>query len=430
MLTKKIKEQKKNSAPAFLYWKNEQYIEKKEVKNLLSIGRENRNLLVLNDNFVSRSHARIERKTDKNIYLLRDMNSQNGVFLNGSRVHQAILKNNDNIQIGKTQFTFSFERYNQNWKMISQSYNKKWSETLSRIPYLALSEVPILILGPSGSGKELIAQMIHNRSKRTQGNLISINCSALTENLVESELFGHKKGSYTGSFENRRGAFLAADGGSLFMDEIGDLPLQLQPKLLRAIEYKEIKPLGSDFPIKTDARIVSATHQNLKSKVENQEFRKDLYFRLNVVTIHVPALKERMEDFEPLFKHFCLLHGVTFSSKALAAFKEYHWPGNIRELKNTIERAKALFSTEILDQEKALRILDNLEDQHKKQEEPLWLIEKNTITKALKKYHGNQSKVSILLDIPRSSLNDKIKKYHINPSEFKIAKGSKYQDKQ
>lgn len=424
MLTKKIKEQKKLSSSAFLYWKTNEYIEKKEVKDFLSIGRENRNLLVLNDDFVSRSHARIERKPEKNIYLLRDMNSQNGVFLNGSRIHQAVLKNNDNIQIGKTQFTFSFERYNQNWKMISQSYNKKWNETLSRIPHLALSEAPILILGPSGSGKELIAQMIHNCSKRTQANLISINCSALTESLVESELFGHKRGSYTGSSENRKGAFLAADGGTLFMDEIGDLPLTLQPKLLRAIEYKEIKPLGSDFSLKTDVRIVSATHQHLKSKVENKEFRKDLYFRLNVVTIQVPPLKERMEDFEHLFQHFCLLYGVTFSSKASSLFKNYHWPGNIRELKNTVERAKALFPTEILDQEKALMILDGLEADYQKKEEPLWLIEKKTIIKALKRYHGNQSKASVFLDVPKSSLNDKIKKYQINSREFKKPKRS------
>ena len=419
MLTKKIKEAQNSLPQAFLYWKKENGMEQTEVKNFLSIGREKANLLVLNDTFVSRSHARIEKKAEKGLYLLRDMNSQNGVFLNGSRIHQAILNNNDNIQIGKTQFTFSFERYNHKWKMISQSHNKKWNETLSRIPHLALSDAPVLILGPSGSGKELVAQMIHNYSKRCRENMVSINCSALTENLVESELFGHKRGSYTGSIGDRKGAFLTASKGTLFMDEIGDLPLPLQPKLLRAIEYKEVKPIGSDLTFKTDVRMISATHQDLKSKAEKNEFRKDLYFRLNVVTITIPALCDRMEDFEPLFKYFCLIYGVTFSREALSTLKSYHWPGNIRELKNIVERAKALFPSEALDKEKTIMILDGLEKENKKKEDPLWLLEKKSIIKALKSYNGNQSKASWLLDIPRSSLHDKIRDYKINVAQFK-----------
>ena len=422
MLTKKLKEQQSPLPHAFLYWKQNNCMEQKEVKDFLSIGRESKNILVLDDHFVSRSHARIEKKDKKGMYLLRDMSSQNGVFLNGSRIHQAILNHNDSIQIGKTQFTFSFERYNHKWKMISQSHNKKWNETLSRIPHLALSDAPILILGPSGSGKELIAQMLHNCSKRSQANMVSINCSALTENLVESELFGHKRGSYTGSLGDRKGAFLTASNGTLFMDEIGDLPLQLQPKLLRAIEYKEIKPIGSDFSLKTDVRIISATHQDLKSKAKENEFRRDLYFRLNVVGVVVPSLRDRMEDFEHLFQYFCLIYGVTFSSQSVRLLKDYHWPGNIRELKNTVERAKALFQSEILDKEKTLTILDYMEMENKSQEEPLWLLEKNSIIKALKMHRGNQSKVSHFLDIPRSSLHDKIKSYQINVSQFKKRK--------
>ena len=419
MLTKKIKETNRCMSHAFLYWKKKGSLKQQEVKDFLSIGREDQNLLVLDDNFVSRRHARIEKKTDKGIYILKDMDSQNGVFLNGSRIQTAILNHNDNIQIGKYQFTFSYERFNYKWKMIFQSYNKEWNETLNRIPHIAVSEAPVLILGPSGSGKELIAQMIHNYSKRSQSALVSINCSALTESLVESELFGHTKGSYTGSLSNRKGAFLTANKGTLFMDEIGDLPLPLQPKLLRAIEYKEIKSIGSDLPVRADARIISATHQDLNSKIEKNSFRKDLFFRLNVVTIKVPPLKDRMEDFEHLFKYFCLVYGVTFSSQALNLFKSYHWPGNIRELKNTIERAKALFPSEILDKEKAQSILERLETKYKQGKEPLWLLEKKYIIQALKTYKGNQSKVSELLDIPRSSLHDKIKQYQIDTKSYK-----------
>lgn len=419
MLTKKIKEQPNQGSHAFLYWKDQNSMQQCEVKEFSSIGRDNVNTLILHDTFVSRRHARIEKKAEKGLYFLKDMNSQNGVFLNGSRVQQAMLNHNDNIRIGKTHFTFSFERYNHKRQLISQSLNKKWNATLSRLPHLAISEAPILILGPSGSGKELIAKMIHNHSKRNQGNMVSINCSALTESLVESELFGHKKGSYTGSLGDRKGAFLTAEKGSLFMDEIGDLPLPLQPKLLRAIEYKEIKPIGSDLPLKTDVRIISATHQDLKSKIQNKEFRRDLYFRLNVLSIEVPALKDRMEDFELLFRYFCLISGVTFSSQALNVLKEYHWPGNIRELKNTVERAKALFPSEILDREKALSILDNIEEENKSEAHPLWLIEKNSIIKALKTYKGSKKKVCQLLDIPRSSLYDKIQTYQIDTSQFK-----------
>ncbi|MCZ0932887.1 MAG: sigma 54-interacting transcriptional regulator [Oligoflexia bacterium] len=419
MLTKKIKDTKYSMSHAFLYWKKKESMEQKEIKNFLSIGREKQNLLVLDDNFVSRRHARIEKKQDKGLYILKDMDSQNGVFVNGSRIQTAILNHNDNIQIGGQQFTFSYERYNYKWKMVFQSHNKKWNETLSRIPHIAVSDAPVLILGPSGSGKELIAQMIHNYSKRSQALMVSINCSALTESLVESELFGHTKGSYTGSLNNRKGAFLTASKGTLFMDEIGDLPLALQPKLLRAIEYKEIKAIGSDLPVRADVRIVSATHQDLALKAEKNSFRKDLFFRLNVVTIKVPALADRMEDFEHLFQYLCLMYGVTFSSQALKLFKSYHWPGNIRELKNTIERAKALFPSEILDKEKAQSILERLETKYKKEKEPLWLLEKNSIIQALKTYKGNQSKVSKLLDIPRSSLHDKIKQYQIDTKNYK-----------
>ena len=425
MLTKKIKDQDIKASQAFLYWKIGNQLEQREVDHFLSIGRESHNKLVLDDNYVSRSHARIEKKSEKNIYLLRDLNSQNGIFLNGSRVHEAILNHNDSIQIGKTQFTFSFERYNHKWKLIHQSLNKKWNETLSRIPYLAQSEAPALILGPSGSGKEIIAQMIHKHSKRAQNSMVSINCSALTENLIESELFGHKRGSYTGSVDNRKGAFVTAKNGTLFMDEIGDLPYHLQPKLLRAIEYKEVKPLGSDLPLKVDARVISATHQNLKTKAEQNEFRKDLYFRLNVITIHVPPLRERMEDFENLFKYFCLIYGVTFSSKALSFLKGYHWPGNIRELKNTVERAKAIFQSEVLDKQKAVSILDIMEAENKTKEESLSTLEKKIITKALKLFKGNQAKVSNYLDIPRSSLHDKVIQYKINLLGFKKKKKAK-----
>ena len=416
MLTKKIKNNEKFLSEAFLYWnKGNGSIEQKEIGDFLSLGRGSSNLIVIEDHFVSRRHARIEKIKDKNQYLIKDMGSQNGVFLNGSRIQTAILTHNDSIKIGSQQFNFSYERFDQKWQMVFQSRNKEWNKTLNRIPHIAISEAPVLILGPSGTGKELIAQMIHNLSKRSSGLMVSINCSALTESLVESELFGHTRGSYTGSAGNRKGAFLTADKGSLFMDEIGDLPINLQPKLLRAIEYKEIKAIGSDLPITTDARIISATHQNLNHKILKKEFRKDLFFRLNVVTLQIPPLKQRMEDFNDLIQYFCLLYGVSLSDTALKTFEEYHWPGNIRELKNTIERARAIYSPAVIDKEKALALLEELDDSH----EPLWMVEKKHIIETLKMYSGNQTKSSEALDMPRSSLNDKIRQYEINVKDFK-----------
>ncbi len=418
MLTTKINHHHKSQSIGFLCWDKGGHSEQREVKKLLSIGREDTNLLVLEDNCVSRHHARIERKEDSGFFILKDMNSRNGVFLNGNRIYQAVLSHNDKIQIGNLTFTFSFEKYNHKWQLSTQSLNEKWNQQLNRIPHLAQTDCPILILGPSGTGKEIIAQIIHKLSPRNKLPLVSVNCSALTETLVESELFGHTKGSYTGAIQDRKGAFIAANRGTLFLDEIGDLPLKLQPKFLRAIEYQEIKPVGSDITLKTNVRIISATHQDLKNKSEENEFRKDLYYRLNVVTISIPALKDRMEDFEPLLHSFTLKEGVTFSTKAINILKNYHWPGNIRELKNTVSRAKALFTNETIDEEKAAFILDQGE---KEQKTFMTLkgLEKTAITTSLKRFNGNQSKAATALDIPRSTLHDRIQEYGINVKQFK-----------
>jgi len=172
-----------------------------------------------------------------------------------------------------------------------------------------------------------VSHVIHDYSGRSEGPFVSVNCSALTESLVESELFGHVKGSFTGATSDRKGAFEAARGGTLFLDEIGDLPLSLQPKLLRALENQEIKPVGSDKTLKTDVRIVTATHKNLEKLVIEKTFRSDLFFRIHVVKISIPSLKERMEDFEDLLYHFSREMRVRFSVGAIEKLKEHSWPG-------------------------------------------------------------------------------------------------------
>ena len=421
MMTQKLEDKHQKKSTGFLYWDKQGHKIQKEVKDFLSIGRSSSNMLNLEDLSISRHHARIEKNKATGFFILKDMGSRNGCFLNGNRVYQAVLSNNDKITLGSKDFFFSFERSYNNWRINTQSQNAKWNEELSRIPHLAKNNNPILILGPSGTGKEVLAQAIHKFSLRNQNPLVSVNCSALTENLVESELFGHKKGSYTGSITDRKGAFVSANGGTLFLDEIGDLPLTLQPKFLRAIEYQEIKPVGSDQTLKTNVRIVSATHQDLKNKVELNEFRKDLYYRLNVITIRVPALTERMEDFESLVQNFGLQFGVTFSTKAMEVLKTYHWPGNIRELKNMVARAKALFLNEPIDAAKAHLILDQGEKNqtHQQNSNSLKDMEKSAIINYLKVFQGNQSKTANVLEIPRSTLNDRLRRYNINAADFK-----------
>ena len=399
------------------------HTEQREVQGLFNIGRGEDNDLILQDPFASRYHARIEQDANSGFFTIRDLKSQNGVFLNGNRVYRAVLSHNDRILIGKTEFFFSFERFDENWKLRSQSANTRWNEQLARVPYIAQNDYPILILGESGTGKEVLAKLIHRRSKRSSGPMISINCSALTESLVESELFGHIRGSYTGANQDRKGAFLAAKGGTLFLDEIGDLPLNLQPKLLRAIEYQEVKPVGSDIPIKTDVRIIAATHQKLREKITNKEFRDDLYYRLNVVTLNIPSLEDRMEDFQTFARSFALKFGVNFSENGFKALENYSWPGNIRELKNTVLRAKALFSSQVVGETQVSMILDQSLELHGRAKNfastSLQNIEKNLILKTLEKYRGSQIKTANELKIPCSTLHGKLKKHKINPKDFK-----------
>jgi DNA-binding NtrC family response regulator len=204
----------------------------------------------------------------------------------------------------------------------------------------------VLLLGETGTGKELIARAIHFNSKRAEKPFIPINCSAIPENLIESELFGHVRGAFTGAVQSKKGLFDEADGGTIFLDEIGDLGIGLQSKLLRVLEDQKIRPVGSNQNIKVDLRFITATNKELEGAVKEKRFREDLYYRINVITIRLPALRERMEDMELLARHFVRKYsgdlGIPVKDihpDALRMFKDYSWPGNIRELQNIIERA-------------------------------------------------------------------------------------------
>jgi DNA-binding NtrC family response regulator len=216
---------------------------------------------------------------------------------------------------------------------------------------VAPSSAPVLILGESGTGKEVIAQLIHRWSPRANGPMVAANCAGLAESLIESELFGHTKGAFTGADATRQGFFRAADKGTLFLDEIGDLPLQLQPKLLRALETGQITPLGSDRAVEVDARLVAATNRDLAEAVRQGRFRDDLYYRINVVELIVPPLRERSEDILPMARQFaseCAGAPVRLSPQAVQSLLAYTWPGNVRELRNAIQRACLLCRGDVI----------------------------------------------------------------------------------
>jgi formate hydrogenlyase transcriptional activator len=228
-------------------------------------------------------------------------------------------------------------------------------EVLEQVELVAPTDASVLILGETGTGKELIARAIHNASPRLGRPSIKVNCAAIPLDLLESELFGHEKGAFTGAITQRIGRFEAANGGTLFLDEIGDIPLALQSKLLRVLQEREFERVGSCRSQKVDVRIVAATHRNLGEMVRNKEFRSDLYYRLNVFPLRLPPLRDRREDIAPLVRHFVelfsnrmgkVIHHIP--AQTLSAFTSYPWPGNIRELQNVIERAVVLSTGPVL----------------------------------------------------------------------------------
>lgn len=291
------------------------------------------------------------------------------------------------------------------------------------IAKLARSQAPVFICGESGTGKELVARLIHNKGPRSEKAFVPVNCGAIPSELMESEFFGHLKGSFTGANFDKEGLFQAADGGTLFLDEIAELPLAMQVKLLRAIQEKAIRPVGAQKEIPIDVRLLSATHKDLDKAVAEGQFRQDLYYRLHVIQLTVPPLRERTEDIEMLAMHILQKIAKTqhetvpvLSSDALAALKNYAFPGNVRELENILERAIALCDNDqILAQDlqlpehdptsnkEATQLDDYLEDQ-----------EKNVLLKALEKTRYNKTAAAKLLGISYRSIRYKLKKLGID----------------
>ncbi|HSG99649.1 MAG TPA: sigma-54 dependent transcriptional regulator, partial [candidate division Zixibacteria bacterium] len=279
------------------------------------------------------------------------------------------------------------------------------------------SDSAALITGPSGSGKELVARALHAASGRSEGRFVAINCGAFPESLLESELFGHERGAFTGAEKRKIGRFELADGGTLFLDEIGEAPLTLQVKLLRALETKQIERLGSETSIPVDFRLVAATNRDLKSAISRGSFREDLYYRLNVVSIILPPLTERVEDIEILAERFLAEFAqksgkrLNLSDDARALLRGYTWPGNVRELQNMIERAVTLARSETLGPE----LFSGLgTEAPATAPEKLADIERAHIERMLTKHHWSIQLTAEKLGIHRNTLTQKIKEYGLN----------------
>lgn len=302
-----------------------------------------------------------------------------------------------------------------------ETANTAMKELLETALRVAESDATVLITGETGTGKEVLARLIHRNSPRKIEPFIGVNCAAIPENLIESELFGHSKGAFTGAIKNRKGRFQSAHGGTLFLDEIGELQPEMQVKLLRALQEKKVEPLGSDHSEDVDVRIIAATNRDLESDIKTGRFREDLFYRLSVIPLHLPPLRERQEDIPGLVAHFIRKNntpGVSFSSDAINKLQLYSWPGNIRELQNVVERCIILRKTNLIEAD-AILMPDNKSAEatniyHIPPEGiSLEEVEKSLIAKALQMSKGNRSQAARLLKIPRHVLIYRLEKFDI-----------------
>ena len=302
------------------------------------------------------------------------------------------------------------------WEIVGE--NHKIMELRDKIAKAAVSQGRVLIFGESGSGKELVARALHDESSRKNKSFIEVNCAAIPQELIESELFGHEKGSFTGAFESKKGKFELAHEGTLFLDEIGDMSLVTQAKVLRIIETQEFQRVGGSKKIKVDVRIIAATNKDLDEEIQKGNFREDLYFRLNVIPMYVPSLRERKSDIPLLVEYFLKNLAGQYGQKkkrvsraTLRALMEYDWPGNVRELKNAIERFVIMNPDEIIDikEVQPLRAIKSDYTLFKTLRDAREQFEKDFILKKLQENNWNVSRTAEELEIERSNLHRKIK---------------------
>jgi transcriptional regulator with GAF, ATPase, and Fis domain len=305
--------------------------------------------LVLQDRSVSRRHAEVQKHGE--VVIVKDLGSTNGTFFHDARVTEVHVALGGEVSFGKSRVKVVPEEVQVESKVLGSDRlgpmvggDLRMREIFALIEDIARTDVTVVIEGETGTGKELVARAIHERSKRSDEPFVVFDCTNQPKDLIESALFGHVKGAFTGATSPRAGAFERANGGTIFLDELGEFGLDLQPKLLRVLESREVQKVGGDDYDPVDVRVIAATNRNLKAEVRAARFREDLYYRLAVVKIMLPPLRERASDIQRLIEHFISLGGHNFGvdPRCYATLRAYQWPGNVRELKNVVDRAGAL----------------------------------------------------------------------------------------
>ncbi len=321
----------------------------KPLVHKVTIGKSSENDLVLDDDTVSRKHCELE--VAEGGVRVRDLGSTNGTRVEGSRVQEAIVPPGTVLKVGEVEIairppTQKVEVLPSESPVFGPAIGKSLAmrTIFGVLERIAPTEATVLLEGETGTGKDVLARAIFEKSSRSTGPFVVVDCGAVSYSLIESELFGHERGSFTGAVSQRQGAFELANRGTLFLDEIGDLPLDVQPKLLRVLEAREFRRVGGNKPLKTDVRVIAATKRNLLREVQAGKFREDLYFRLAVVPITVPPLRARRDDIPALVEHIVASVGaggpaLTIPSETMLALSAHDWPGNVRELRNVLERA-------------------------------------------------------------------------------------------
>ena len=314
------------------------------------------------------------------------------------------------------------------WREQIVTRSSAMEDLLTQARRVAASDASVCIFGQSGTGKELLARAIHRASARAERPFIAVNCGAIPEGLLESELFGHKRGSFTGAVADRQGLFQAAQRGTLFLDEVGDMPLALQVKLLRALEERKVRAIGAQEAVDVDVRIVSATHRKLEERIAAGEFREDLYYRLNVVKLQIPALAERREDI-PLLATHCLARlserygkpRLALAPEALDVLVKASWPGNVRQLFNVLEQTVALAPTELIPESLVRQALDEADAALAPFEEARRAFERDYLVKILKTTEGNVTRAARLAGRNRTEFYRLLERHGLEPSLFKAA---------
>ncbi|MBN2616753.1 MAG: nif-specific transcriptional activator NifA [Spirochaetales bacterium] len=343
------------------------------------------------------------------------------------QIRQDIIEKNQRLQAENTRLHKELQASYRPDNMIGSS--QAIQDVFTLINQVSKSEATVLIRGESGTGKELVAHAIHYNSLRANKPFIKVNCAALPENLIESELFGHEKGAFTGALNSRKGRFELADGGTIFLDEIGELSPMIQVKLLRVLQEREIERVGGSNLIKVDVRIITATNRNLESEIEKGHFREDLFYRLNVFPIIIPPIRERKTDIISLCDHFIEKYNKKnnknvkrISSGAIELFTSYHWPGNVRELENSIERAVLLSSDDVIHAYHLPPSLQSAESSGTKNtstlQEAVEALEKEMLIETLKNTKGNRAAAARCLGITERQIGTRVSKYNLQNAHY------------